>query len=451
MNLKIAIVGRPNVGKSTLFNRLVGRKIAIVDDMPGVTRDRREHIAKLHDLVFDIVDTAGLEEGSGQDLSARMREQTQIAINEADIILFVFDAIIGLTSLDEYFAAILRKSGKPLILVANKAESKKSDAGFNEAWSLGFGEPCAISAEHGLGMGDLRDRIADFIKDNIVAQKKPKESLRIAIVGRPNVGKSTFINSIIGEDRLLTGDEIGLTRDSISVDWKWHDKTIKLYDTAGLRKRGKVSHKVDKLSTAETLRAIRFAEIVIIMLDATIAFEKQDLHIIDLVIKEGRAPVVVFNKWDLIDNPQATIQALYEKAARLLPQIKGLRAVPVCALSTQTNKGKQSLDKLMENVIEIDDMWNKRISTAMLNRWLISATAQHPTPLIGSKRLKIKYATQVKARPPTFVLYTSTLCDEIPQSYIRYLTNSIRVNFDIWGVPIRIFTRSGKNPYAEKA
>lgn len=463
MCCKIAIVGRPNVGKSTLFNRLVGRKIAIVDDRPGVTRDRRMHEARLYDLNFQVIDTAGLEEGKQETLGGRMRAQTSLAVDEADIVLFVFDAIAGITALDEKFAMLLRKSGKPIILVANKSESKRSNLGFHEAWSLGFGEPCAISSEHGMGMSDLRDAISNAmdkvsispIKDisigentNSEQEQEESEPLRIAIVGRPNVGKSTFINSILGEDRLLTGDEAGLTRDSISIDWEWRGRKIKLFDTAGLRRRSRVNDKVEKLSVAETFRAIKFSQIVVIMFDATASFEKQDLHIVDLVIKEGRAPVIAFNKWDLVENPQATLHKLYEKLARLLPQVKGLRAVPISALQTNNAKMVTSLDKLMENVVDVYEMWNKRIPTALLNKWLASAVARHPAPIIGQRRLKIKYATQVKSRPPTFVLYSSKVDGELPLSYSRYIINSLRVNFDIWGVPVRIFTRASKNPYA---
>lgn len=450
MKPKIAIVGRPNVGKSTLFNRLVGHKIALVDDRPGVTRDRREHSTNFYGLDFDVIDTAGLEEGGGESLSARMRQQTQSAILMADIVLFVFDAVAGLTALDEYFAAMLRKAGKPIILLANKSESKKANIGYNEAWSLGFGEPCAISAEHGLGMADLHDRLELLLKElkaNETIKAHDVPFISIAIIGRPNVGKSTLINSIIGEDRLLTGNETGLTRDAISVNYYLEDVKLKLYDTAGLRKKGKIYDKLEKLSIGETLRAVRFANIVIIVLDATMAFEKQDLHIIDLVVKEGRAPLILFNKWDLIENPQARLHKLYEKAARLLPQIKGVRALPISALSIQNDK--KIFSKLKQNIVEVNEMWNKRIPTSPLNRWLREALIQHQPPFIGAKRLNIKYITQVKARPPTFVLYSSTICDELPSSYLRYLINSIRVNFDIWGVPIRIFMRSAKNPYVE--
>lgn len=471
MGLKIAVIGRPNVGKSTLFNRLVGQKLALVDDQPGVTRDRRVHAGRLQDLRFDVIDTAGLEEGKAHSLSARMRAQTKLAINEADLILFVLDARAGMTPDDLNFATLVRRAGKPIVLVANKSESKAATAGFYEAWSLGLGEPCAISAEHGLGMSDLRDAIVEAVGAQKAFEKEEDEDrvfvapasigddlkegeedspydvskpLRVAISGRPNVGKSTLINQMLGEDRLLAGPEAGITRDSISVDWEWHGREIKLFDTAGLRRKSKVQEKLEKLSVADSLRAIRFAEVVIIVLDATQPFEKQDLQIADLVIREGRAPVLAFNKWDLIEDRQTALQDLYEKAARLLPQVRGLRAVPI--------SGEQGfgLERLMESVDYVHRIWNRRISTGKLNRWLEAIIAHHPPPAVSGRRLKIKYMTQVKTRPPGFVVSTSRP-EAMPQSYLRYLSNGLRESFDMPGVPIRISLRTSDNPFAGRA
>lgn len=472
MGLTVAIIGRPNVGKSTLFNRLVGQRLALVDDTPGVTRDRRRHAARLYDLRFDVIDTAGLEEAASDTLEGRMRQQTKLAIDEADLILFVLDAKSGMTSSDLNFASLVRKAGKPIVLVANKSESKQATAGFYEAWSLGLGEPCAISAEHGLGLVDLRDAVVDAVgEEKAFEQAKEEERakiepasigddiedpdeeepvydatkpLRIAIVGRPNAGKSTLINSMLGQDRLLTGPEAGITRDSISVDWEWRDRNIKLFDTAGLRRKAKVQEKLEKLSVADTLRAIRFAEVVIIVLDATIPFEKQDLQIVDLVIREGRAPVIAFNKWDLIENRQEKLSELYEECERLLPQVRGLRAVPI---SGEFAKG---IDRLMENVEIVHRVWNRRISTGKLNRWLSEVVARHPAPAVSGRRLKVKYITQVKTRPPGFVISCSRP-DAMPQSYLRYLVNALRESFDMPGVPIRLSMRTSDNPFAGRA
>lgn len=472
MALTIAIIGRPNVGKSTLFNRLVGQRLAIVDDMPGVTRDRRVHPAKLQDLRFDVIDTAGLEEAGSETLEGRMRAQTRTAIDEADLILFVLDAKAGMTPADVAFASLVRKSGKPIVLVANKSESKQATAGFYEAWQLGLGEPCAVSAEHGLGMSDLRDAIvaavgkekafegaeeaerekveAATIGDDIddAEAEEPAydatKPLRVAIVGRPNAGKSTLINTMLGEERLLTGPEAGITRDSISVEWQWRGRKIKLYDTAGLRRKARVQEKLEKLSVADTLRAIRFAEVVIIMLDATIPFEKQDLQIADLVIREGRAPVIAFNKWDLIADRQETLKELYEKCERLLPQVRGLRAVPL------SGERGQGIDKLMENVEMVHRVWNRRVSTGRLNRWLEGVLAHQPPPAVSGRRLKIKYITQIKTRPPGFVMSCSRP-DAMPQSYLRYLVNSLRQTFDMPGVPVRLSMRKADNPFAGRA
>ncbi len=472
MSFSIAIVGRPNVGKSTLFNRLAGRKLALVDDTPGVTRDRRPGEAKLIDLSFRMIDTAGLEEKAPDTLEGRMREQTELAIDEADVALFVVDAKEGITPADETLARLLRKRGKPVVLVANKAEARGAD--LMDAYRLGFGEPCPISAEHGEGMLDLRDAIVeavgefvafpdeddgfdeaitdvdvyddDFDEDyegEIEPDIDTSKPLRIAVVGRPNAGKSTLINEYLGEDRLLTGPEAGITRDSISVEWEWNDRKIKMFDTAGMRKRAKVQEKLEKLSVADALRAIRFAEVVVIVLDATIPFEKQDLHIADMVVREGRALVIAFNKWDLVEDRQATLKYLHEETTRLLPQVRGILAVPI---SGRLGNG---LDKLMQAVIETHRTWNKRIPTARLNRWLNMTTAQHPPPAVSGRRLKLKYMTQIKSRPPGFMV-SCTRPDALPTSYTRYLTNKMREDFDMPAVPIRITYRSGDNPFENR-
>jgi len=469
MSFTVAIVGRPNVGKSTLFNRLVGKKLALVDDTPGVTRDRRPGEAKLVDLRFTIIDTAGLEEAGPDTLEGRMRAQTEMAIDEADLSLFVVDAKYGLTPVDQTLAEMLRRRGKPVVLVANKSEARGSDAGFYDAYTLGLGEPVPISAEHGQGMIDLRDAIVEAIgedralpepddeaeTDVVLSQSDTDEDeefepeydetkpLRVAIVGRPNAGKSTLINRFLGEDRLLTGPEAGITRDSISVEWDWRGRTIKMFDTAGMRRKARVQEKLEKLSVADTLRAVRFAETVVIVFDATIPFEKQDLQIVDFVLREGRAAVLAFNKWDLVEDPQAVLADLREKTERLLPQARGIRAVPI---SGQTGYG---LDKLMQNIVDTDKVWNKRISTAKLNRWLDAVTTQHPPPAVSGRRLKLKYMTQVKARPPAFMI-SCTRPDALPESYVRYLTNGLRVDFDMPGVPIRIHFKAGENPFENR-
>ncbi|MDQ6436049.1 ribosome biogenesis GTPase Der [Mesorhizobium sp. LHD-90] len=474
MSFKVAIIGRPNVGKSTLFNRLAGKKLALVDDTPGVTRDRRVHPAKLYDLNFEVIDTAGFETAAPESLQGRMRQQTEIAIREADLVVFMVDARAGLLPDDKAFADIVRRAGKPVVLAANKSESRASEAGLLEAWEAGLGEPIPISAEHGQGMPDLRDAIVEALgedrcfpdehddddapaeSDVLVgediseaeAESEPAyddtKPLRIAVVGRPNAGKSTLINALIGEERLLTGPEAGITRDSISVDWDWRGRQIKLFDTAGMRRKAKVQEKLEKLSVADGLRALKFAEVVIVVFDATIPFEKQDLQIADLIIREGRAPVIAFNKWDLIDTPQATLAELREKTERLLPQARGLRAVPI---SAETGRG---LDRLMEEVVETHRVWNRRVSTGRLNRWLEGILAHHPPPAVAGRRLKIKYITQAKTRPPGFVVSCSRP-DAMPQSYVRYLSNSLRDAFDMPGVPIRIALRASDNPYAGKA
>jgi len=462
----IAIVGRPNVGKSTLFNRLVGQKLALVDDTPGVTRDRRRHEGHLQDLSFDVIDTAGLEEAAKETLAGRMSAQTHKAIAEADLVLFVMDAKVGVTAADQHFADILRKSAKPIVLVANKAESKAAITGLHEAWVLGLGEPCAISAEHGVGFSDLRDAIAAHMplslpddelnqqegseEDEIVGDDWEEEEehvvydaskpLKIAIVGRPNAGKSTLINAMIGEERLLTGPEAGITRDSIFVDWQWRGRLIRLHDTAGLRRKARIQAKLEKLSVGDALRAIRFAEVVVIVLDATSPFEKQDLQIADLVIREGRAPIIALNKWDLIVDKQHQLNQLREQCSRLLPQVQGLRTVAISGIEGQ------GIERLMDNIEQVHRVWNRRIPTAQLNRWLAEMTGHHPPPAVSGRRLKIKYITQIKTRPPGFVLSCSRP-EVMPQSYLRYLMNGLRGAFDMPGVPIRLVMRKGDNPF----
>ncbi|MCR5858673.1 ribosome biogenesis GTPase Der [Mesorhizobium sp. J428] len=473
MTYTVAIVGRPNVGKSTLFNRLVGKRLALVDDTPGVTRDRRRHDAKLYDLYFDVIDTAGLEVADKSSLAGRMTAGTEKALEEADLVFFIIDSKAGVTPDDRTFADVARRSGKPVILVANKAEARGAEGGMLEGWELGLGEPVPISAEHGLGLPDLRDAViaalgeeralgedeaeldplddAPLIGEDIAdpdAEEIPAydatKPMRIAVIGRPNAGKSTLINALIGEERLLTGPEAGITRDSISVEWEYAGRKLKLFDTAGMRRKAKVQEKLEVLSVQDGLRAIRFAEVVIIVLDATIPFEKQDLQLADLIVREGRAPVIAFNKWDLIDSPQQTLAELREKTERLLPQVRGIQAVPV---SAETGRG---LDKLMQAVMATHETWNIRISTGRLNRWLEGILAHHPPPAIAGRRLKIKYITQAKTRPPGFVL-SVTRSDAFPQSYLRYLINGLRETFGIRGVPVRMVLRETDNPFAGRA
>jgi GTPase len=443
MTATVAIVGRPNVGKSTLFNRLVGQKLALVDDRPGVTRDRREGDARLGPLSFRIIDTAGLEEAEEGSLMRRMRDQTEAAIAEADVILFLMDARAGVLPADQPFVELVRRSGKPVVLVANKAEGGAGTAGAYDAFSLGLGEPVAFSAEHGEGIGELFDALLPYLGDEGEAQDDEGgegKPLKVAIVGRPNSGKSTLINRLIGADRLLTGPEAGITRDAIAIDWQWRGRPIKLCDTAGLRKRARVQDKLEKLSVGDALRAVRFAEVVVVLLDATIPFEKQDLSIVDLIEQEGRAIVIGLNKWDLVADQPGLLKELREKATRLLPQVRGAPLVPISGLAGE------GLDRLMQAVAGAYEVWNRRIATARLNQWLEGALAANPPPAVSGRRIKIRYMTQAKARPPTFAIFGNQL-DALPKSYTRYLVNALREAFDLPGVPIRVSLRTGKNPF----
>ncbi len=448
MSFTVAIVGRPNVGKSTLFNRLVGRKLALVDDTPGVTRDRREGDATLGDLSFKIIDTAGYEDTSDDSLESRMRQQTEAAIREADICLFMMDVRAGVTPLDEHFAQILRRTSKPVVLLANKAEGRAEEGAY-EAFSLGLGDPVAVSAEHGDGLSSLYDALRPYSDQEIFSDEELEEleddekALKIAVVGRPNAGKSTLINQLLGEDRLLTGPEAGITRDSISIDWSWGGRKLKLFDTAGMRKKARVNEKLEKLSVADGLRAIRFAEVVVVTIDVTIPFEKQDLQIADLVVREGRALVIALNKWDLIEDRQATMNDLREKCSRLLPQVRGVPLVPISGLQAH------NLDKLMKAVLNVHEIWNTRLSTSKLNRWFDNITQYHPPPAVSGRRLKMRYITQAKSRPPTFVIFC-TRSDAFPDSYRRYLLNAIRDDFELPGIPLRLVLREGDNPFANR-
>lgn len=459
----VAIIGRPNVGKSTLFNRLTGKKLALVDRRPGVTRDRREGEARLGDLSFKIIDTAGLEEGERDSLPGRMRAQTEAALSVADVIFFVFDARAGLTPADRFFANLARRANKPLILIANKTEGHAGATGALEGFALGLGDPVPLSAEHGEGFAGLYAALHEVVPQKEALPEEPREEalfplpaedkdgselditkpLRVAIIGRPNVGKSTLLNRIIGEERLLTGPEPGLTRDSIGVDFEWENRQIKMFDTAGLRRRARVVDDLERLAAADALRAARFAEVVVLLVDATAPFESQDLALAALVEREGRALIIGLNKWDLIDEKSAKLLELRQEAARLLPQVKGAPVVPV---SGATGEG---IGNLMETIFSMQEVWSKRISTAKLNRWLEAILEQTPPPAVAGRRIKIRYMTQLRARPPYFILFGNQL-HALPVSYERFLINGLRRAFDLPGVPIRISRRIGDNPYARK-
>jgi GTP-binding protein len=443
MALKVAIVGRPNVGKSTLFNRLVGKRLALVDDRPGVTRDRRYADGNIGDMDLTLIDTAGYEDVTDDSLESRMREQTEAALEDGDLILFMMDAREGVTSLDQIFAERLRKQHKPVILLANKSESRESGGGIGESWSLGFGEPVAISAEHGEGMADLYAAVVAASADIFVEEvDEPDKPIRIAIIGRPNAGKSTLINRLIGEDRMLTGPEAGITRDSISVDWEYEGQNIRLVDTAGMRRKARVQEKLEKLSVADTIRAITFAEVVVLVMDKDDAFDTQDLQLADLVEREGRALVYVAAKWDLEENPQARLAKLTQMAEDKLPQLKGS---PFVALSSHSGRG---VERLMPAVLQAHATWSVTVKTKDLNDWLSMATQRHPPPAVDGKRIKPKYMAQTKARPPTFVLMASR-AEAMPEQYKRYLVNNLRESFDLPGTPIRLIVKSGsENPYA---
>lgn len=476
MSAVLAIVGRPNVGKSTLFNRLTGRRAAIVHDMPGVTRDRREGHGRLADLSFTVVDTAGFEDTTDDSMRGRMRRQTEMAISEADVALLLVDGRAGVTPLDEAFAALLRKSPVPVVLVVNKAEGRAAEAGYLEAYALGLGEPVAISAEHGEGLGNLYDALLPHLEpetpdapeddteedtddeaDDLTADpgfdpdaeldeaKLAEKPLQMAIVGRPNVGKSTLINRLLGQDRLLTGPEPGVTRDAITVPWQYGERRFKLVDTAGMRRKARIEDAVEKLSVADTLHTIRMSEVVLLLLDANMVLEKQELTIARMVIDEGRALIIGVNKWDIAENRDEALQRLRDRLETSLPQVRG---IPFVTVSAQTGK---NLDKLMDEVIYIHKVWNARARTADLNGWLKEMTTRHPPPLSSQKRrINLKYITQIKSRPPTFALFT-TRPEDLPESYMRYLVNGLREDFGLMGVPIRLYLRKPDNPYADKA
>ncbi len=468
---RVAIVGRPNVGKSTLFNRLVGRRLAIVHDMPGVTRDRREAAGGISDMDFMVIDTAGLEDAFDATVEGRMRRQTETAIGDAHVVLFLIDARAGVTPLDSFFADHLRKVKTPVLLCANKCEGKAGAPGLYESYALGLGDPVPISAEHGEGLDGLYEALLPFARrhgglaepepesestwggadepedgDVLVEQERAEEArpLNLAVVGRPNVGKSTLVNRLLGEDRLLTGPEAGLTRDAITVEWSYKGRVIRLVDTAGLRRRANISDSVEKLSTANTIEALRMAHVVVLVLDANAVLDKQDLTIARLVLEEGRALVIAVNKWDAAENRAEAMQRLQDRLETSLPQVRG---VPTVTLSALQGRG---LDALMDAVLNIYGVWNKRVSTNRLNRWLEEMTERHPPPAVsGGRRIRLRYMTQVRTRPPSFAVFTQR-ADELPDSYVRYLVNGLRDSFDLPGVPIRFGLRKRKNPYADE-
>ena len=467
MPFTLAIIGRPNVGKSTLFNRLVGRKIALVDNQPGVTRDLREGPARLGHLKFNVIDTAGLEEVNDDSLQGRMRRLTEKAVDMADACLFMVDARVGLMPADQVFADILRKKNTHILLAANKGEGRAADGGVIEAYSLGLGEPLRMSAEHGEGLGELAILLAPLIdnasrtfqedapivdvdlsvEDGSEGYHLPTihKPLQVAVVGRPNAGKSTLINKILGEDRLLTGPEAGITRDAISLSLNWDGTPMRIFDTAGMRKKAKVQEKLEKLSVSDGLRAVKFAEVVVVLLDADIPFEQQDLRIADLAEREGRAVVLAVNKWDLERSKQIKLRSLKESFERLLPQLRG---APLITVSAKTGKG---LDRLQEAVLAAHKVWNCRISTSHLNRWLAGMVEAHPPPAPGGRRIKLRYMTQAKTRPPGFVVMCS-YPDKISESYSRYLINGLRADFDMPGTPVRLWMRGqgDQNPYKNR-
>ncbi|MEQ8967019.1 MAG: ribosome biogenesis GTPase Der [Azospirillaceae bacterium] len=485
MTFTVAILGRPNVGKSTLFNRLIGRRLALVDDTPGVTRDRRAGEARLGALTFTIVDTAGLDEAFDESLEANMRRQTERALAEADVGLLVVDARSGLTPFDRHFADWLRRARTPVIVVVNKAEGRAGEAGVLEAYELGLGEPVAISAEHGLGMGDLEEALEPHAEaaatrgaaaarpaaledldggsgeavdepedlDAAIAEAAEDDAaaipddgagrvIQLAIVGRPNVGKSTLVNALIDEDRLLTGPEPGVTRDAIAVDWTWRERPIRLVDTAGMRRKARVTDKVERLAVKDAMEAVRLAQVVVLVVEADAVLDKQDLTIARHVIDEGRALVIAVNKWDAATDRRASRQRLSDRLQTSLPQVRGIPTVTLSGLR------RQGLDDLMDAVIATYDVWNSRVATGPLNRWLHEVIAQHPPPMVQGRRLKLRYITQVKARPPTFAIFT-TRPDAIPEAYLRYLINGLRDAFGLVGVPLRLVLRKRKNPYAD--
>ncbi|WP_102109264.1 ribosome biogenesis GTPase Der [Oceaniglobus roseus] len=473
MSFPLAIVGRPNVGKSTLFNRLVGKRLALVDDQPGVTRDLREGEARLGDLRFTVIDSAGLEEATDDSLQGRMRKLTERAVEMADVCLFLIDARAGVLPADEVFADILRKKNSHVILAANKAEGRAADGGVIEAYSLGLGEPIRLSAEHGEGLNDLYQQLRPLADGFEAALEEVTEApmmdvdvdeegrsdaprvptrarpLQVAIVGRPNAGKSTLVNQFLGEERMLTGPEAGITRDAISVNMEWPGPDgpvpVRLFDTAGMRKKAKVQEKLEKLSVSDGLRAVKFAEVVVVLLDVAVPFEQQDLRIADLAEREGRAVVVAVNKWDLEDDKSNKIRDLREAFERLLPQLKG---APLVTVSAKTGRG---LDRLQEAVIRAHEVWNRRVTTAQLNRWLAGMMEAHPPPAPGGRRIKLRYMTQAKTRPPGFVVMCS-YPDKMPASYSRYLVNGLRADFDMPGTPIRLWFRGqgDDNPYRNR-
>ena len=441
----VAILGRPNVGKSTLFNRLVGRRQAIVDDTPGVTRDRIEGVCRLGPSEFRVIDTAGLDDGDADSLAGRLRAQSMLGLDEAVVGVFVVDARGGVTAADRELADELRRQQKPIILVANKCEGRVAEAQLAEAWALGLGEPLPVSAEHGDGIPDL----LEALRPHLAAPAAEPEAepaakpLRLAVVGRPNAGKSSLINRLLDQERLLTGPEPGLTRDSVALRLSYQGREIELVDTAGLRRKAKVAAKLEKMSTSATLRALKFAEVVVLVVDATAPLERQELTIARLVVQEGRALVLVLNKWDLVDDPNAVMGEIRHILATQLADVRGVPCVPLSALTGR------NVDRLLPAVVAAHARWDKRVPTAALNRWLGAALEQHPPPLAQGRRVKIRYATQTTARPPTFVLFANKSAEYLPDSYLRYLAAGLRETFDLDGVPIRFHVRHGENPYAD--